>query len=138
VFRTLQDRLPKELALAGIATVADANRFLADTFIAAYNARFAAAPEQAGSAFVAVAPEHWRDVLCVQEERTVGNDNTVRFEGRVLQIPPSPLRPHYVRARVRVHKYPDGTYAIFHGPRAIARYDAKGVLLHDRDLKRAA
>lgn len=137
VFRTLQDRLPKELALAGLATVADANRFLAETFIAAYNRRFAVAPEQAGSAFVRVPREQWQDVLCVQEERTVGNDNTVRFEGRVLQIPPSPLRPHYVRARVRVHKYPDGTYAIFHGPRAIARYGADGALL-DHDLKRAA
>jgi transposase len=137
VFRTLQDRLPKELALAGIATVAEANRFLAETFIAAYNARFAVAPEQAGSAFVAAAPEQWRDVLCVQEERTVGNDNTVRFEGRVLQIPPSPLRPHYVKAKVRVHKYPDGTYAIFHGPRAIARYSADGAPL-DHDRKRAA
>lgn len=105
VFGTLQDRLPKELRLAGITTVAAANRFLAEAFIADYNARFAVVPEQPGSAFVPVAPAQWRDVLCVQEERTVGNDNTVRFNGRVLQIPPSPLRPHYVKARVRVHAH---------------------------------
>jgi len=138
VFRTLQDRLPKELALAGIASVEAANRFLAATFIPAYNARFAVAPEQPGSAFVAVAPEQWRDVLCVQEERTVGNDNTVRFNGRILQIPPSPLRPHYVKAKVRVHHYPDGTYAIFHGPRPIARYQADATLIQPTNLKRAA
>ena len=138
VFRTLQDRLPKELALAGIATVDAANRFLEKTFIADYNARFAVAPEQPGSAFVPVAPAQWRDVLCIQEERIVGNDNTVRFDSRVLQIPPSPLRPHFVRAKVRVHQYPDGTYAIFHGPRCLARYGRDGALIADDRLKRAA
>jgi len=137
-FGTLQDRLPKELRLAGIATVAAANRFLAEVFIADYNARFAVAPEQSGSAFVAVAREQWADVLCVQEERTVGNDNTVRFNGQVLQIPPSPLRPHYVKARVRVHHDPDATYAVFHGPRCLARYHADGSLMTDDTLERAA
>ena len=56
----------------------------------------------------------------------VGNDNTVRYRGLSLQIPPSPLRPHFVKARVRVHDYPDGTLAIFHGPRRLARYRADG------------
>ena len=137
-FRTLQDRLPKELRLAGVTTVEAANRFLADTFIADYNARFAVTPEQRGSAFVAVACEQWRDVLCIQEERIVGNDNTVRFNRRVLQIPPSPLRPHYVRAKVRVHHYPDGTYAIFLGPRAIARYSVDASLRDDDNQTRQA
>lgn len=134
-FRTLQDRLPKELALAGIDNSAAANRFLAETFIPDYNARFAVPPEAPGSAFVPVAAEHWQDVLCVQEERVVGNDNTVRFQGRILQIPPSPLRHHYVRTRVRVHHYPNGEFAIFHGPRPVARYNADGALTghqHDR------
>ena len=91
-----QERLPKELALRDITTRAAANRFLAETFIPNYYACFAAAPEQPGSAFVAVAPEQWRNVLCPQEERTVGNDNTVPFNSLVPQIPP---RPHYVRGQ---------------------------------------
>lgn len=137
-FGTLQDRLPKELALAGITTVADANRFLAETFIPRHNERFAVAAEQPGSAFVAVAAEQWRNVLCVQEERTVGNDNTVHYHRLILQIPPSPLRPHYVKAKVRVHHDPDNTYAIFHGPRCVARYWPDGTLRDDEPLKRAA
>ena len=64
----------------------------------------------------------WRDVLCVQEERRVGNDNCVRWRGRSLQIPPTPLRPHLVRATVRVHDYPDGTLAIFKGPQRLASF----------------
>ncbi len=67
----------------------------------------------------------------------VGNDNTVRYRGLNLQIPPSPLRPHFVKARVRVHDYPDGTLAIFHGPRRLARYRADGAAL-DHDALLAA
>jgi hypothetical protein len=57
-----------------------------------------------------------RHILCIQEERRVGNDNTIKWRGVILQIPGSPLRPHFVRATVRVHEYPDGRLAIFHGP----------------------
>jgi transposase len=128
-FGTLQDRLPKELALAGITTLEAANRFIAEVYLPEHNARFAVAPEQPETAFVADRAGAHRDILCVHEERVVGNDNTVRYRGLVLQIPPGPLRPHFVRARVRVHDYPDGTLAIFHGPRCLARYRADATLL---------
>ena len=49
--------------------------------------------------------------------------------GRRLQLPASPLRAHYVKACVKVREYPDGTLAVFHGPRRIARYDAEGAEL---------
>jgi hypothetical protein len=49
----------------------------------------------------------------------------VRYEGRVLQIPEQAHRRHYVKAQVRVLEYPDGSLAIFHGPRRLARYAAK-------------
>jgi transposase len=134
-FGTLQDRLPKELELAGITTVEAANRFLRDLYLPDHNARFAVAPEHPETAFVVDAAGVHRDILCVQEERVVGNDNTVRYRGLVLQIPPSPVRPHFVKARVRVHDYPDGTLAIFHGPRCLARYRADGRPLdHDQPL----
>ena len=131
IFRTLQDRLPKELALACIADVETANRFIAETFRPDYNRRFAIAAAAPGTAFVAVAPTQWQDVLCVQEERIVRNDNTVAFQGLRLQIPQSRLRPHFVKAKVRVHQYPDGTLAVFHGPRRIARYSTQGAELID-------
>ncbi len=43
-----------------------------------------------------------------------------------LQIPEDKHRHHYVKAKVRVHEYPDATLAIFHGPRCLARYGAHG------------
>ena len=137
MFGTLQDRLPKELRLAGITTPAAANRFIAEIYLPQHNARFACRPAEAGSAFVADSAGAWRDVLCLQEDRVVGNDNTVRYHGLVLQLPQSPQRPHFVKAKVRVHHYPDGTLAVFHGPRCLARYDHNAAL-RDHDQARAA
>jgi transposase len=133
-FGTLQDRLPKELALADITTVEAANRFIREVYLPEHNAAFAVAPEQPETAFVADVAGAYVEILCVQEERVVGNDNTVRYQNRCLQIPPSPIRPHFVKLRVRVHDYPDGTLAIFHGPRCLARYQADGSPLDHAQL----
>jgi hypothetical protein len=127
-FRTLQDRLPKELALAGITTLEAANRWLAETYIPQHNAAFAIAAEEEGSGFVHDRMAAWTDILCIQEERRVGNDNTVKWHGLCLQLPPSRLRPHFVKATVRVHEYPDGTIAVFLGPHRLADYDADGAI----------
>ena len=118
-FGTLQDRLVKELALAGIATVEAADRFIAGTYLPDHNRRFATPPELEDSAFVPLEhPGQIDDILCRRTDRTVARDNTVRYERRVLQIPATPARHHYVKATVRVHEYPDGTLALFHGPDA--------------------
>ncbi len=110
-FHTLQDRLVKELALAGITTIAAANAFLRDVFIPDYNKRFARKPEQEGTAFVAIPGVGLREILCVQEQRKVGNDNCVSFNRLKLQIPASPLRAHFVKASVKVRQYEDGRKA---------------------------
>jgi hypothetical protein len=126
VFGTLQKRLPQELRLARIKTVAAANRFLRERFVPDHNARFAVPAAEPGSAFVPYVGRSIEDVLCVQEDRVVGADNCISFNRRSLQIPPQRHRHHYVRATVRVHQYPDGRLAIFDGPRCLARFDPKG------------
>jgi hypothetical protein len=126
VFGTLQKRLPQELRLARIKTVAAANRYLRERFVPDHNARFAVPAAEPGSAFLPYTGRPLADVLCVQEDRVVGADNCVSFARRSLQIPPQGHRRHYVRATVRVHQYPDGSLAIFDGPRCLARFDPKG------------
>ncbi len=126
LFATLQDRMPKELVLAGIATVEAANAWLRETYIPAHNARFAVQAEQQGSAFVPTADLALTEILCVHAERVVGNDNCVSFENRKLQIPESPLRPHFVKATVKVHRYPNAALAIFLGRRCLGRYNPDG------------
>ena len=90
---TLQGRLPQELRLAGITDMEAANRFLKELFPPAHNARFATPPEGEGPAFVPFAGD-LRDILRVREDRVVGNDNTVRYRDRVLQIPEGRSEEH--------------------------------------------
>lgn len=125
MFGTFQNRLPQELRLAGITSLEAANRFLREDYLPRHNARFAVAPEAEGTAFVPFAGA-LEDILCIQEERVVGNDNTVHYKTRILQIPEDRHRHHYVKARVRIHEYPDGRLAIFHGPRQLAVYGPDG------------
>jgi transposase len=126
MFGTLQDRLPKELADAGIGTIEAANRFIAATYLPAHNRRFAIEAAEPGSAFVSWTGGALAEVLCHQEDRVVGNDNTVSFEKLRLQIEPSPLRHHFAKATVQVRRYLDGTIALFFGPRCIGRFAPDG------------
>ena len=136
-FRTLQDRLPKELRLAGIEAIEAANRWLRETYIGEHNSAFAVEAEQTGSGFVPDPAGQWRQTLCVHEERTVGNDNTVKWRNHALQLPPSPLRPHFVKAKVRVLEDPDGRVSIFLGPHHLADYDAAGAVIAPQQAPRA-
>ena len=134
-FGTLQDRLVNELALAGITDIEAANAFIREVYLPAHNQRFAVEATEPGSAFTPIPGVDLGEILCVQEERQVMNDNCVSYRTLKLQIPPSPMRPHFVKARVKVHVYPDGSHAVFHGPRCIGRYDETGAI---RDAKNAA
>jgi len=125
-FSTHQDRLVKELAMAGITEMKKANDYLVSTYMPAHNAEFATIPLEPQRVFVPWAGNSLQDILCEQYDRTVGNDNCVKFEGLKLQIPPDQYRCHYVRVAVSVHRYPDGGLAIFHGPRKLASFDPKG------------
>jgi hypothetical protein len=126
MFATLQDRLVKELEHAGIRDVAAANVWLREVYLPQHNARFAKPAAVAEKAFVAVDPAVLRETLCIEEERVVGRDNTVAYQGLKLQLPESRMRAHYVKARVKVREYANGSLAVFHGPRCIGRYEASG------------
>jgi hypothetical protein len=53
----------------------------------------------------------------------------VRFENLPRKIPANRHRCHYVKAKVKVHRYPDGSLALFHGPRKLASYTPEGKLI---------
>lgn len=131
MFRTLQERLPKELKLSDITDMDASNKFLKEKFIPYFNNRFKVKSYEAGSAFVSWKPQHFRldDILCIQEERTVKKDNTVSYNGKILQISKSEYRYSYNKARVHVHEYVNGSLAIFYGPHCLGRYDINGKLI---------
>jgi transposase len=127
-FRTHQDRLCKELAANGIATMDAANRYLSQVYQPAFNAEFMQSAVEKGTAFVPWVGSNLDDILCEQHQRTVTADNCVSFKGKTLQIPANRYRCHYVKVKVRVHNYVDGSLAVFHGPRKLADYDSQGKL----------
>jgi hypothetical protein len=126
MFATLQDRLVKEFVHAGLHDIETANRWIREVYLPRHNARFAKPAAVAEKVFVAADPGLLTEMLCVEEERVVGRDNTVAYEGLKLQLPESRMRAHYVKARVKVREYPDGSLAVWHGPRCLCRYDQEG------------
>jgi transposase len=125
-FETHQGRLPQELALMGITTMEGANRYLSEIYLPEFNRKFSHHAREEGSAFISYIGPSLDDILCEQHERTVQPNNCVRFENLVLQISKNEYRCNYIKAKVRVHCYLDGTFAIFHGPRKLGTYDNKG------------
>lgn len=137
MFKTHQDRLVKELALAGITDMAEANKYIKEIYMPNFNNEFAKPAFENKSVFVPWAGEDIKDILCEQHKRTVNNNNCVSFKNLTLQIPKDQYRCHYVKARVRVNLYDDGTMAIFHGPRKLAMYDRKGKILKYEKIQAA-
>ncbi len=105
---TLQDRLVKELRLAGIDSMEAANVF-APTFINSYNVRFGRAPMSEHDAHRPVRKdEDLEQILCWQEDRKISKELTVHFQGGRYLIEPSPETLELRSRRCRVHEYYDG------------------------------
>jgi hypothetical protein len=120
LWRTLQDRLTKELRLAGIATIEAANAFLPG-FIARFNARFGQEPADPQPAWVALDPDFDLDYyFAARETRTVRADHTITWLGQTCQILPTPKAPPLVAKKVTVHVLPDDTLRLYVGKQRLA------------------
>jgi hypothetical protein len=137
-FQTHQGRLPQELERAGITDMNSANRYLEQVYRPNHNQEFCVPAAMTGSGYVPFISGNLPDILCEHHERAVDNNNCVSFEGLCLQIPADEFRYHYVRTRVRVHRYVDDTLALFHGPRKLAAYDATGLPVKAKEVQRLA
>ena len=127
VIRTHLKRLPSELAAAGIAEIAAANRYLDSVYRPAYNEEFQQVAQKEGSAFEPCTnPAQLDDILCEQYWRVVRKDNCVRFKGKLLRLPKERLKCRLAGARVRVRRHLNDTLSIASGIRRLARYDADG------------
>ena len=117
---TLQDRLTKELRLAGITTLEGANAFLPG-FMSRYNARFAKAPQDPNSAWVPLPAElDLAYYFAVRESRKVRSDHCISFSGQLLQLVPDPKGPSLVDESVTVHVVPEGEIYLYHDGHPVA------------------
>lgn len=105
-----QDRLVKELRLAGISSIAEADNLLKDSFLGDLNKRFAREPKSDVDLHRPV-PEgvDLRRIFCFEEERGVDNDWTVRWSNRILQIAKANKTLPRARQRVTVQEWLDGS-----------------------------
>jgi len=124
--RTLQDRLVNELRAAGITTVAAANRYVRDRFLPAFNAEFGRPPADPASAFVPLGRVDLDQILCVEDERTVGRDNVVTADRVPLQLAKQPGRRTCAGLRVLVRRHLSGQHSVWYGARCLGRYDPTG------------
>lgn len=108
---TFQDRLVSELRLAGVTTLTEANEMLW-RYLPAHNKKFAVLPAKPGDAFRKPTRD-WRSHFCLKYQRTVGNDNVIRFGEHRLQILPND-RYSYARAKVEVRESFDGSFTVYH------------------------
>ena len=102
-----QDRLVKELRLAGIDTIAAANEFLAAGFCAQLNQKFAVAPRSAVDYHRSAKGYDLASTFCLEEDRAVSADWVVRFENQFYQLQP-PRKAQSAKGRIRVQRYLNG------------------------------
>ena len=136
-FGTWQGRLPQELRLAGMRTVEEANRFLREHYIPEMNRKFSVAAAEKGHAFVRLRGHDLDRLFSVQQERVVGNDNTVQWGERVWQIERSSWRGTLAGCRVRICQHLDGRVTIVYGPHIVGRFSASGEPLQSSEKARA-
>jgi len=121
-FGTAQDRWVKEMRLAKVKTIAEANKLL-ERLVPAHNQRFSVAPAKTADAHRAVgATHHLTSILSVQEQRVVSNDYTIRFANRLYQLD-QPIYPGERGGKVTIELRVDGTMAIRFGDRYLQYHE---------------
>lgn len=120
LWRTLQDRLTKELRLTGVNTLDEANAFL-PSFIAGFDARFSVAARDPAPAWRPLPEGFDFDYhFSAREGRLVKRDHTVQWQGRCLQLTPAKAEPSLAGKRVSVHTTPEGAVLLYAGERRLA------------------
>jgi transposase len=123
LFGTLQDRWVKELRLAGVTTMAQANALLRRKLVREFNRRFSIAAARRQDAHRDLGAEHCLPrILCVQHQRSVSNDYTVRFRNRCFQLHP-PAWPGLRRGKVILELRPDGKLLIRFGDHYLSHHE---------------
>lgn len=117
-FRLFQDRLTKEMRLAGVKNYCQANIFLLEKFLPWYNAKYTHGAE---SVYMNLPKDKNLDlVFCIKKERTVNNDNTISIYGQVIQIPPSQLHLSFAKRKVEACLLEDNRIYILYKDKVIA------------------
>ncbi len=118
-FRLFQDRLIKEMRIAGIKDYNEANQFVLEKFLPYYNTKYT---HEAPCAYMPLPKDKNLDLIfCIKTQRTVNNDNTISFNGQVIQIPPSKRKLNLARRKVDVCLLEDNKIFVLYEDKVIAQ-----------------
>ena len=117
--KTLQDRLVKELRLAGVSTMEDGNAFL-PSFMADYNVRFAKAPFNDKNLHRPMTPmDRLDEAFTWRAERTLSQSLTLQYDNILFMIEPSEFAQAAIGRRVEVVDFPDGRLEVRYKGRSL-------------------
>lgn len=129
LFGTLQDRLVKELRLAGISTIPEANRFLDKVYLPKHNQKFSVLPKNKTDVHrpVGKTAAELDAIFSFQEERVLCNDYTIRWRTRIFQV--EKHQPYFLlpRTKVLIEERLNGEIRI--------KYKGKYLKMHEIDPK---
>jgi transposase len=122
-FGTWQGRLPQELRLANISTLAEANQFLRERYIAEFNRKFTVPAKERGTAFRKTGRSDLDWIFSIQTERVVARDNTIAFRDQIWQLEKTRWRYSLAGCPVTVHEHLDGRISVRYGPHVVANWN---------------
>jgi hypothetical protein len=115
--------LGAELRFKGIVTIEEANLFLKTIYLRDFNRRFAVRPKESQKAWRKVPKDLDLDrIISFRYTATVGNDNTVRLGGLIIDIPPGPQGRSYTKAKVEARQLLNGSWRIYNKDHLIAKH----------------
>jgi transposase len=124
LFKTLQDRLGTMLRFEGINDIASANEYAA-TFVREFNEKFALPAEDIHKTWRKAKPcLDLARILSFKYEATVANDNAIRYQGIVIDIPPGPNKRSYAGIRAELRQLLDGSWRVYYNDKLIATAQA--------------
>lgn len=113
VNRTLQDRLTKDMRLAGISTIEAANAFAQGDYIPRHNELFAEEAAQTGNAHRPVVGLDLHNIFCTKETRVLQNDFTLSYKNRQLQLKKHQRAVIRPKEHIIVHEHLDGNISLW-------------------------
>ena len=141
LFGTLQDRLVKELRLAGISTIEEANQFVQNVYLSKHNQRFAIKPREKQNIHKSIKGLDLNEIFTLREERILTNDFTITYQHQWYQLVKNQSTLVFPKDVITVVRYLDGNIkfrlrSVFLNLQPIAKPAAKARSLPIKGIKK--
>jgi hypothetical protein len=113
VNKTLQDRLIKEMRLANICSIGEANRFVQEKYLNIHNGKFAVNPELEQNLHRPIEGFNLDNIFCYKEDRVLQNDFVIRYKNKLLQLHKEQKTILRSKNKIVIHESLEGKLSLF-------------------------